>query len=234
MSEGLVTAEDQQIPPHDWHAVGQPLVSLRSLALVSLLVPLLLVAGVLWLHHLPVGTAQRLGDNVVEVHLIGPQENNSPQEAPQPVRASLKQEMEPLVDDPDRSIPDRAAELAPPVPQTTPQRAAAAPMSSFDAPRLAIDHEASVFQQALLSHIARYRHYPERARRDRARGTVRIVFSMLRDGSVTDVRIVSSSGFDALDAAAVETIRNAAPMPRIPAELPEQLNIHVPVAFDLP
>jgi protein TonB len=57
---------------------------------------------------------------------------------------------------------------------------------------------------------------------------------MLRDGTVTDVQVISSSGFDVLDAAAVETIRNAAPMPRIPSELPGHLNIHVPVAFDMP
>jgi hypothetical protein len=61
-------------------------------------VPLLLMAGVFWLRHLPVGTNQRSGDNVVEVHLIAQQDATvPPQEAAQPVRASLKQETEPLV-----------------------------------------------------------------------------------------------------------------------------------------
>jgi protein TonB len=209
---------------------------LRSLALVGLLVPLLLMAGVFWLHHLPVGLAQRSGDNVVEVHLMAQPDTTPPQEAAQPVPASLRQETEPLVDDPNRTIPDKADEAIPPTPpSTSQQRPTAAPTSSSDAPpHFAIDHEAAIFQQALLSHIERYRHYPERGRRDRARGTVRLVFSMLRDGTVTDVQVISSSGFDVLDAAAVETIRKAAPMPRIPAELPEHLNIHLPVAFDLP
>ncbi|MBV8924425.1 MAG: energy transducer TonB [Bradyrhizobium sp.] len=237
MSEGLAAnrADDQEMPQPDWHAVAQPLVSLRSLALVGLLVPLLLMAGVFWLHRLPSGTAQRFSDDVVDVRLIGQQETSvPPQDMPQPVQTSLKQETDPLVNDPDHSIPENAVEPSPLPAQPLPQRPAAAPTSSSDMPRLSIDREAATFQQALLSHIARYRHYPERARRDRARGTVRLVFSMLRDGTVTDVRIASSSGFDVLDAAAVETIRNAAPMPRIPAELPEHLNIHVPVAFDLP
>jgi len=57
---------------------------------------------------------------------------------------------------------------------------------------------------------------------------------MLRDGTVTDVRIASSSGYSLLDIAAIETIRKAQPLPRIPAELPESLNILVPVAFELP
>lgn len=237
MSDGLVPnrAEAPEVPQPDWHAVAQPLVSLRSLALVGLLVPLLLMAGVLWLHRFPLGTTHHFSDNVVDVHLIGTQETSVPQqELPQPVQAALKQEAEPLVEDPNRSIPDRVVEPSPPAPQPMPQRPAAAPSSSNEMPRLAIDHDAAIFQQTLLSHIARYRHYPERARRDRARGTVRLVFSMLRDGTVTDVRVISSSGFDILDSAAVETIRNAAPMPHIPTDLPERLNIHVPVAFDLP
>jgi hypothetical protein len=35
-------------------------------------------------------------------------------------------------------------------------------------------------------------------------------------------------------AARFQTIRNTQPMPRISAELPGQLNIMMPVAFDLP
>jgi protein TonB len=236
MSEGLASnhAEDQDIPPPDWHAVGQPLVSIRSLALVGLLVPLLLMAGVFWLHHLPMGIAQRSGDNVVEVRLIGPQEMSAlPQEAAQPVQTSLRQETEPLVEDPNHSIPDKADEAVPPAPQAVPQHPAAAPTSSSNIPHPSISHQAATYQQALLSHIMRYRHYPERALRDRARGTVRLVFSMLRDGTVTDVRVISSSGFDILDADAVATIRKAAPMPRIPDELPEHLDIEMPVGFDL-
>lgn len=57
---------------------------------------------------------------------------------------------------------------------------------------------------------------------------------MRRDGMVTDVWVKASSGFNALDLAAVDTIRNAQPLPRIPSELPDQLNISMPVAFNLP
>ena len=225
---------DREVPPPDWHEVARPLVGVRSLALVALLVPLLLAAGVFWLHRMPLGTSSRFADNVVDVRLIGPQEPSAlPQDSPQPVQTSSRQQMQPLVDDPDHSIPNQSSELVPPAPALLP-RPAAASASSSGVPRLSIEHEAARFQQALLSHIARYRHYPEDARRERERGTVRLVFSMLRDGTVTDVRIASSSGYGALDLAAVETIRKAAPMPRIPAELPEPLNIHVPVAFDLP
>jgi protein TonB len=201
--------------------------------MVALLVPLLLAAGVFWLHRVPLGTSSHVADNVIDVHLIGPQDASAPpQDSAQP-QTSSRLETQPLVDDPNHSIPDRATEPAPPAPAPLP-RQATAPASSSSVPRLSIEHDAARFQQALLSHIARYRHYPENARLDRERGTVRLVFSMLRDGTVTDVRVTSSSGYGILDLAAVETIRKAAPLPRIPAELPEPLNIQLPVAFELP
>ena len=85
-----------------------------------------------------------------------------------------------------------------------------------------------MFQRALLTHIARYRQNPD----DHGRASVQLVFSMLRDGTVTDVQITSSSGNAILDHAAVRTIRMAQPMPKIPAELPEPLNVHLPITFD--
>jgi protein TonB len=101
--------------------------------------------------------------------------------------------------------------------------------------RVTINKEkAAAFRRALETHIALFQHYPKRAAHERARGIVGLLFSMQRDGSVTNVQIVSSSGYTSLDAAAIETIRNAQPMPRIPSELPQQLTIEMPIAFDLP
>jgi protein TonB len=60
------------------------------------------------------------------------------------------------------------------------------------------------------------------------------MFAMRRDGTVKDIWIRNSSGHDLLDAAAIDTIRKAQPAPRIPSELPDQLNVLIPVAFDLP
>jgi periplasmic protein TonB len=109
-----------------------------------------------------------------------------------------------------------------------------APTSSSAPIRIPTSRTAAIFQRALLSHIAQYRHYPDQARRDRVQGKVQLVFAMQRDGMVTDVWVKASSGHDALDLAAVDTIRKAQPLPKIPSELPDQLNISVPVAFDLP
>jgi protein TonB len=224
--------QDAELP--GWNALAPPL-ELRWLAAVALAVPLLLAAGVYWLHRVPLGTNLRPNDNVIEVRLISPPSAVVQRpESPQPVIKPPQPPAETLVQDPRRVIPQAvvASASSEPAERISPVRTASAPASAHTPPLS--DQKALTFQRALLSHIARYRRYPEGARRDRARGTVQLVFSMLRDGTVTEVRIASSSGYDLLDVAAIETVRKAQPMPRIPAELPEHLNILVPIAFDLP
>jgi protein TonB len=88
------------------------------------------------------------------------------------------------------------------------------------------------FQRQLLAHIERYRRYPDAARRDGLQGTVLVVFAMRRDGSLVQVGVKSSSGRPVLDREALETLRRAQPLPPIPADMPEQLTILLPVAFD--
>lgn len=231
-AQPLVVKEDQ--PPIDWHAAA-PTLDLRWLFGVALLMPLLLAAGVFWLHHMPAGSGPRDSDSVIEIRLI------NVVEPPQPVNvASLPpsiapgQASEPQVDEPRQSIPEPAA--VPPSPE--PLRAseppkASAPAASAAAVRAPTSPKAAVFQRTLLSHIARYRTYPDQARRDHAQGTVLLVFAMRRDGTVSDVWVKTSSGYHALDRAAVDTIRNAQPLPRIPSDLPDQLNISMPVTFNL-
>jgi protein TonB len=106
-------------------------------------------------------------------------------------------------------------------------RPLAAPVHSFPS------SVASTFQRTLLRHIARYQNYPDEARSARLQGVVQLVFAMTRDGIVLDVWIKSSSGSSILDQAALDTIRRAQPLPRIPSELPDRLNILVPVSFAL-
>ncbi len=57
---------------------------------------------------------------------------------------------------------------------------------------------------------------------------------MRRDGTVTDIEVAASSGHVELDDAAINTIKRAEPLPRIPTNLPDSLNIAIPMAFDLP
>ncbi len=58
---------------------------------------------------------------------------------------------------------------------------------------------------------------PESARLGE-KGRCAIVFEILRDGSVPQIRLVSSSGFDPLDRAALASIRASNPFPPLPQE----------------
>jgi protein TonB len=55
---------------------------------------------------------------------------------------------------------------------------------------------------------------------------------MSRDGTLLGVWVKTSSGQAMLDKEAIDTIRRAQPLPSIPPELPDRLNIHVQLVFD--
>lgn len=71
--------------------------------------------------------------------------------------------------------------------------------------------------------------YPRIARKMGWQGRVLISFVICRDGSVKDIRIVESSGFNALDKNAVEVIRKVAPFPRPPVSA----ELIIPVIYKL-
>jgi protein TonB len=61
--------------------------------------------------------------------------------------------------------------------------------------------------------------YPERARRERIYGVLRLLVEILPDGSVQQVRILESSGHAILDDAAVRIVQLAAPFQPFPVEM---------------
>jgi protein TonB len=94
------------------------------------------------------------------------------------------------------------------------------------------DPAALQFKQALFRHILRYQRYPKAAESRGLQGTVKAVFSMNREGKLLGVWIKSSSGQAALDQAAIDTIRRAQPLPRIPSVLPDSMTVDVALGFD--
>ena len=71
--------------------------------------------------------------------------------------------------------------------------------------------------------------YPNRAKRDGLTGKVQIYFVVLENGTVSDIRVLKSSGYEILDANAVESIKRAAPFPRPPV----RAELHMPVVYRL-
>jgi protein TonB len=220
------------LPSPDGQALA-PTIGIRSMAAIALVVPLLLAAGVCWLRQSPQDSGLGNGGDVIAVRLLGPQTDSAlgpavsePAKAAEPTPAA-----DPSIDDRVQAFP---VDIAGPPPE--PQRSAWAPPDSAAARSAApmqgvLDRKALMFRRVLQAHIARYRQDPDGARL--ARVSVQLMFSMQRDGTVTDVRITSSSGNATLDHAALQTIRLAQPMPKIPAELPEPYEIYLPITFDV-
>lgn len=69
----------------------------------------------------------------------------------------------------------------------------------------------------------------DRARTDHGGGEV--VFRIERSGRLLDVTMARSTGRTALDRAALDVVRRAAPFPVIPDALPDELTITLPVEF---
>lgn len=87
------------------------------------------------------------------------------------------------------------------------------------------------WEAVLLAHLEKYRRYPATARNRREEGVTYVTFHMNRAGMVLSNRIMRSSGSALLDRAALETLKRAQPLPPIPADRSDPLELSVPVEF---
>ena len=63
------------------------------------------------------------------------------------------------------------------------------------------------------------RYYPEASVRYGLYGSLRLLVTIRSDGSLADIRVLSSSGYAVLDEAAIKIVRMAAPYAPFPEEL---------------
>jgi periplasmic protein TonB len=75
--------------------------------------------------------------------------------------------------------------------------------------------------------------YPDAARRRGAQGTVLLAVRVQRDGSVGEVKLARTSGFDLLDQAALQTVRGWRFVPGKRDDQPIEMDVRVPVRFHL-
>jgi len=71
--------------------------------------------------------------------------------------------------------------------------------------------------------------YPRIARRRGLQGKAVVSFIVCKDGSITDVKIVESSGYKILDNSAIKTVKSAAPFPPPPV----RAELIIPMVFKL-
>ena len=82
--------------------------------------------------------------------------------------------------------------------------------------------------------IAQYRVYPAVAASNRQEGRVVMRVTIARTGHVLEVRVGTSSGWPAIDAAETETIRRASPFPPVPGDMPgDPIILVLPMTYTL-
>lgn len=85
------------------------------------------------------------------------------------------------------------------------------------------------WQSRVNAHLNRYKRFPPGSS---AKGVVTVRFTIDRGGSVLGVSVAQSSGDPALDAAAVDMVRRASPVPAPPTAIAKsRMSLTVPVRF---
>ncbi len=174
----------------------------------------------------------------------GPKQVEAPQPKPEP---PLKPDPEPRAEletpmpssdvalsasQPEASEPSQARPPAPETTAPTSQREAPA-TSAAGAPSAAQVHTQATFSSLLLAHLEQYKRYPRTAQTRRQQGMPYIRFVMDREGRVLSAALEKASGFALLDAEALAVLERAQPLPALPDQLGEVLEIVVPIEFFL-
>lgn len=223
--------ERPQRPP--WELGGLHLVG------IAIGISLLLALGIHYVRELATDAAASPGPrSSVQVHLISAPDRAPPSPAPTVARAAPDTESRPP--------PLPAMPESPTLPTATSSLVAVAKVANLEPPpdpratpasseaRAAPDSIVSDYKRTLFQHIERVERYPDAARAKRLHGVVQVLFAMNRDGTLLGAWVKTSSGSAILDRAAIEAVRRAQPLPRIPSELPDRLNIVLPVEFGTP
>lgn len=143
-----------------------------------------------------------------------------PKAKPQPPKPEKKPE-------PPKDEPPAKDDVADTPPSNAQPQKSAAP-----APSIASNSNAlPSWQSDLLRHLAKYKKYPEDARRRGLQGINRLRFVVDAEGKVVSYSLAGGSGSAALDRATLEMIRRAGSVPKPPAELLNNGTIEVVAPF---
>ena len=153
-------------------------------------------------------------------------EKPKPKPKPKPVVKPVK---------PTPTPPAPVVKPAPPAPPSASTAPAAAPVAAQPSVSHATAAAKATWQSQLLNHLARYKRYPDQARRRGIQGTCQVRFNLDRHGKVLSVALAKSSGNAALDQATLSMINRASPVPTPPAELLSngQLELVAPFIYAL-
>lgn len=93
-------------------------------------------------------------------------------------------------------------------------------------------HTQQRWERALVSHLNRFKRYPESARSRGSQGSVMVSFSIDREGRVISASIQRSSGSSVLDEEGLAVLQRASPLPAPPAQMAgARLDLTLPIQF---
>lgn len=175
-----------------------------------------------------------------------PQPPEQRRAAPQPAREARPRpsrlpssEQLPAPQSPTRPAPEeppvRPQPISAAAPANEPPALAAAPPSPALPPaeQTQLAGPSDSWQGRVLAQLALHRRYPAGARARREQGVSHVRLRLGRAGQLLALQLERSSGHAELDRAALATVRAAVPLPAIPPELPEELELLLPVEFFL-
>lgn len=91
-----------------------------------------------------------------------------------------------------------------------------------------------LFQAELRAKIDQNKSYPSMSKRLGQQGEVVVAFTVLKDGSITNLRVDSASRFDLLNKSAEEAVKKVKKFKPIPKELGlAQMDLRIPIRYSL-
>jgi protein TonB len=166
----------------------------------------------------------------------------SPEELPPPTARDFPKPVRPPPPRPPARPPQsapaqaplpRPAQPAPPPPANSAAATPAPPSNSSDW-LIGRGRARNAYLDQIARLTARHRFYPRLALDNKQEGRVVTRVTIARDGRLIEVKIDKSSGWPAIDAAELETIRKSAPFPPVPSDMPgDPLILILPIHYDL-
>ena len=131
-----------------------------------------------------------------------------------------------------RPIPNIPVPAPLPVPATPPETATPVQAQHQEAaPSIGVAAPPPDYIRALGAHLARYKRYPRAAQLARRGGIGTLRFVINRRGEVLSHDLVKSSGFTDLDQAIEDMLLRAQPLPPLPADMPDRMELIIPIEF---
>ncbi|GJL78912.1 MAG: hypothetical protein NPINA01_19010 [Nitrospinaceae bacterium] len=111
-------------------------------------------------------------------------------------------------------------------------------MAAFPAPRPVPDIVDPKVLQGYLSTLQRLiasaKKYPESARQSGQEGKVTVQFTVMKNGNVKNIKLLSKTNYPDLDDEAIKAVKRAAPFSNLPREIDKPfLKIVLPFKFQL-